>query len=130
MIPVKAYAAKGSTTPLQPFQFERRDLRDHDVLVDILFCGVCHSDLHQVRDEWGDSIYPMVPGHEIVGKVTKVGSHVKKFKPGDIAGVGVLVDSCRVCKHCMQDLENYCVEGMTPTYNGKERDGKTIAQGG
>jgi uncharacterized zinc-type alcohol dehydrogenase-like protein len=130
MIPVNAYAAQSPTTPLAPFDFDRRDVGPHDVQVEILYCGVCHSDIHQARDEWGDSIYPMVPGHEIVGKVVKVGDHVKKFKVGDTAGVGVLVDSCRVCKHCMQDLENYCVEGMTPTYNGKERDGKTLAQGG
>jgi len=100
------------------------------VQVEILYCGVCHSDLHQARNEWGGSIYPMVPGHEIVGRVTKVGTHVTKFKEGDLAGVGVMVDSCRVCKHCRQDLEQYCVEGMTGTYNAIERDGKTIAQGG
>src|SRR6187402_3483515 len=107
MIPVKGYAAIDPTSPLEPFNFERRDLREHDVLVDVLFSGICHSDLHQVRDEWGGSIYPMVPGHEIVGKVIKIGGQVKKFKVGDLAGVGVMVDSCRVCKHCNDDLENY-----------------------
>jgi len=115
---------------LAPFDFERRAVGPHDVQVEILYCGVCHSDLHQARDEWGGSIYPMVPGHEIVGKVVAVGSHVTKFKAGDLAGVGVMVDSCRVCDHCNQHLEQYCVEGMTGTYNGLERDGKTIAQGG
>lgn len=130
MIPVNAYAAQSKTSSLAPFNFERRAVGPHDVQVEILFCGVCHSDLHQVRDEWGGSIYPMVPGHEIVGKVISVGADVTKFKAGDIAGVGVMVDSCRVCKNCKQDLEQYCVEGMTGTYNAMERDKKTIAQGG
>jgi len=130
MIPAKAYAAYSPTTPLAPYDFDRRGVGPHDVQVEILYCGVCHSDLHQARDEWGGSIYPMVPGHEIVGKVVKVGDHVKKFKAGDLAGVGVMVDSCRVCAHCQQNLEQYCVEGMTGTYNALERDGKTIAQGG
>jgi len=130
MIATKAYAAQTKTSPLAPFNFERRDVGPHDVQIEILYCGVCHSDVHQARDEWGGSIYPMVPGHEIVGKVVKVGASVKKFKAGDLAGVGVMVDSCRVCKHCQSDLENYCVEGMTGTYNGYERDGKTISQGG
>jgi uncharacterized zinc-type alcohol dehydrogenase-like protein len=130
MIPVKAYAALNATAPLQPFQFERRDLREHDVLIDILFAGVCHSDLHQVRDEWGESIYPMVPGHEIAGKVIRVGLRVTKFKVGDTAAVGVMVDSCRVCDPCNRYLEQYCVEGATGTYNNYERDKKTVAQGG
>ncbi len=130
MFPTKAYAAYNPTDPLAPYSFERRALKPHDVLIDILYCGVCHSDLHQARDEWGGSIYPMVPGHEIVGKVTQVGSAVKNFKPGDLAGVGVMVDSCRTCKNCQNDLEQYCEEGMTGTYNGLERDGKTVAQGG
>ena len=131
MLPTKAYAAFNPKDPLAPYAFDRREVRLHDVLIEIMFCGVCHSDLHQVRDEWGGgSMYPMVPGHEIVGRVTRVGSEVKKFKVGDLAGVGVLVDSCRVCKNCRNDLENYCVEGMTGTYNGVERDGKTPTQGG
>lgn len=130
MIPVKAYAAQNPTSPLAPFDFERRELREHDVLIEILFSGVCHSDLHQVRDEWGGSMYPMVPGHEIVGKVVKVGSHVNKFKSGDTAGVGVMVDSCRVCKPCKDYAEQYCDEGMTGTYNNYERDNVTVAQGG
>jgi alcohol dehydrogenase (NADP+) len=130
MLPTKSYAALDSKTPLVPFQFDRRDLRPDDVHIEILYCGVCHSDLHQARDEWGGSIYPMVPGHEIVGKVVRVGTNVKKFKAGDLAGVGVMVDSCRTCKNCKADLEQYCEQGMTGTYNGLERDGKTIAQGG
>jgi alcohol dehydrogenase (NADP+) len=130
MIATKSYAAFNATTPLAPYNFERRDVGEHDVHVEILYSGVCHSDLHQARDEWGGSMYPMVPGHEIVGKVVSVGSKVTKFKAGDIAGVGVLVDSCRTCKHCQKDLENYCVEGMTGTYNSYERDGKTLTQGG
>lgn len=130
MIPVKAFAALDPTSPLVPFQFDRRDLREHDVLIDILFCGVCHSDLHQVRDEWGGSLYPMVPGHEIVGRVIKTGPKVTKFKSGDTAAVGVMVDSCRTCKPCMNFMEQYCVEGMTGTYNNYERDNVTLAQGG
>ncbi len=130
MIATKGYAAQNAITPLAPFSFERRDVGPNDVHIEILYCGVCHSDLHQIKNEWGSSIYPMVPGHEIVGKVVSVGANVSKFKPGDYAGVGVLIDSCRECDHCKQDLENYCVEGMTGTYNSVERDGKTIAQGG
>ena len=130
MIHTKAYAAFNSKDPLSPYEFERRDLRPSDVHLEILFCGVCHSDLHQVRDEWNGSLYPMVPGHEIVGKVTAVGSAVTKFKAGDIAAVGVMIDSCRTCKNCNNLMEQYCVEGMTGTYNGMERDGVTIAQGG
>lgn len=130
MIATKAYAAYSATTPLAPYDFERRTPGPHDVQIEILYCGVCHSDLHQARDEWGGSIYPMVPGHEIVGRVVAVGNHVTKFKAGDLAGVGVMVDSCRTCKNCKSDLEQYCVEGMTGTYNAMERDGKTIAQGG
>jgi uncharacterized zinc-type alcohol dehydrogenase-like protein len=131
MIPTKAYAAYTPTTPLAPYDFERREAGPHDVHVEILYCGVCHSDLHQSRAEWdGDSFFPMVPGHEIVGKVVKTGAHVTKFKEGDLAGVGVMIDSCRVCDHCKEYLEQYCVEDMTGTYNAMERDGKTIAQGG
>jgi uncharacterized zinc-type alcohol dehydrogenase-like protein len=130
MFPVKAYAALTPTSALVPFDFERRDLKEHDILLDIQYSGVCHSDLHQARDEWGGSIYPMVPGHEIVGRIAEVGKQVKKFKVGDTAGVGVMVDSCRVCKPCTDLTEQYCVEGMTGTYNGLERDKVTKAQGG
>jgi uncharacterized zinc-type alcohol dehydrogenase-like protein len=131
MIHTKAYAAYTATPPLAPFEFNRRSVGANDVQIEILYCGVCHSDLHQARNEWGGgSIYPMVPGHEIVGKVIAVGTAVTKFTVGDIAGVGVMIDSCRTCKNCQKDLEQYCVEGMTGTYNAIERDGKTIAQGG
>ncbi len=130
MLPTKSYASHSPTEKLVPYGFDRRDPLPHDVVIEILYCGVCHSDLHQVRDEWGGSMYPMVPGHEIVGKVTRVGSDVKNFKPGDLAGVGVLIDSCRKCKPCQTGLENYCEEGMTGTYNAFERDGKTLTQGG
>ena len=130
MIPVKAYAAESVAAALTPFNFERRELREQDVLIEILFSGVCHSDVHQVKDEWGGSIYPMVPGHEIVGKVIKVGTGVKSFTIGETAGVGVMVDSCRECKPCKSFMEQYCAEGMTGTYNGLERDKVTIAQGG
>ncbi len=130
MTKAKAYAALDATTPLVPFEFERRELRPDDIQIEILYCGVCHSDLHQARSEWGPSIYPMVPGHEIIGKVVNVGSAVTKFKAGDTAAVGVMVDSCRTCKNCQQQMEQYCVEGMTGTYNTYERDKTTIAQGG
>src|ERR1700733_1885741 len=100
MIAAKGYAAQKAKLPLEPFKFERREVGPNDVLIDIQYCGVCHSDIHQVRDEWGGSIFPMVPGHEIVGKVSKVGSAVTKFKAGDIAGVGCFVDSCRHCQNC------------------------------
>ncbi len=130
MIPAKAYAALDPQTPLQPFSFDRRDLRADDVQVKILFCGVCHSDIHQARDEWGGSMYPMVPGHEIVGEVVSTGTGVTKFKAGDVVGVGVMVDSCCSCKNCNNDQEQYCEEGMTGTYNTMERDGVTVAQGG
>jgi uncharacterized zinc-type alcohol dehydrogenase-like protein len=119
----KGYAAQSATADLAPWNFERRELRPQDVQFDILYCGVCHSDLHQIRDEWGGSIFPMVPGHEIVGRVTKVGSSVKKFKAGDLAAVGCLVDSCRTCDNCKKGLEQYCTTGSVQTYNGREKDG-------
>lgn len=130
MISAKAYAAMDEKTPLQPFSFNRRNLRKDDVQIKILFCGVCHSDIHQVRNEWGGSMYPMVPGHEIVGEVISIGSAVTKFKAGDLVGVGVMIDSCCSCKNCHNDMEQYCEEGMTGTYNAIERDGVSIAQGG
>jgi uncharacterized zinc-type alcohol dehydrogenase-like protein len=126
----KAYAANSPTDPLGPFSFQRRDAGPHDVQIDILYCGVCHSDIHQARDEWGGSIYPMVPGHEIVGRVIKTGNHVTKFKAGDLAGVGCFVDSCRECPECKAGLEQYCDNGMSPTYNGYEQDKKTPTYGG
>jgi len=126
----KAYVAKSAKTPLEPWEFERRDLKPHDVQFDILFCGVCHSDLHQVRGEWGNEVFPMVPGHEIVGRVVAVGSHVKKFKVGDLAGTGCLVDSCRECNSCQDGFEQFCENGPSFTYNGYEQDKKTVTQGG
>ncbi|MBX2965519.1 MAG: NAD(P)-dependent alcohol dehydrogenase [Cyclobacteriaceae bacterium] len=130
MIATNAYAAFDPKSPLAPYQFERREPRPGDVVIEILYCGVCHSDLHQVRNEWGDALYPMVPGHEIVGKVVRTGTDVKKFKPGDMAAVGVMIDSCRTCNNCQNHLEQYCEDGMTGTYNTLERDGITLAQGG
>jgi uncharacterized zinc-type alcohol dehydrogenase-like protein len=130
MLPTKAFAVKNASSMLAPFNFERRDVGDHDVLIEIDFCGVCHSDIHQVRNEWGGSMYPMVPGHEIVGHVTKVGKLVKNFKAGDVAGVGCFIDYCRECSNCKEGLEQYCDVGMCGTYNGTERDGKTPTFGG
>ena len=129
MIATRAYAAHNATTPLSPFSFERREPRAKDVLIDILYCGVCHSDVHQARDEWGGSMFPMVPGHEIVGRVASVGGSVSKFKAGDLVGVGCMVDSCRTCSSCAEGLEQYCEKGFTGTYNSKARDGE-IQQGG
>ena len=126
----KGYAVKAARAPLEPFTFDRRNLLDQDVALDIYYAGICHSDIHQAREEWGPAIFPMVPGHEIVGRVTAVGSAVTKFKVGELIGVGVFVDSCRKCESCKKGLEQYCVEGMTGTYNTFERDGKTVAMGG
>jgi uncharacterized zinc-type alcohol dehydrogenase-like protein len=126
----KAYAATSATAPLEPFQVERRAVGPHDVQIEIAYCGICHSDLHQVRDEWGGSKYPMVPGHEIVGKVTAVGAHVQGFKAGDLAGVGCMVDSCRTCPSCQRKLEQFCEKGAAFTYNGTEMDRKTPTFGG
>ncbi len=130
MIATKGYAAQSKDTDLAPWNFQRREVGPHDVQFDILFCGVCHSDLHQIKDEWGGSIFPMVPGHEIVGRVVAVGREVKKFKAGDLAGTGCLVDSCRVCDNCKRGLEQYCINGGSPTYNGLEQDKKTPTYGG
>jgi uncharacterized zinc-type alcohol dehydrogenase-like protein len=130
MIRTAAYATTAATEPLGPFTIERREPGPHDVLIEILFCGVCHSDLHQARGEWGNSVYPMVPGHEIVGRVRQVGAAVARWKVGDRVGVGCFVDSCRRCSACEEGVEQYCAEGMTLTYNGLERDGVTLAQGG
>ena len=126
----KGYAAQGKTSPVAPFEFERREPGTTDVQIEILFCGVCHSDLHQVRDEWGGSIYPMVPGHEIVGRVSAVGSGVTKFAVGDLAGVGCMVDSCRECESCGLGLEQYCDRNQIVfTYNSRFPDG-TPSYGG
>jgi uncharacterized zinc-type alcohol dehydrogenase-like protein len=126
----KAYAAQDAKTPLAPWTFQRREVDDHDVQIDIMYCGVCHSDLHQIRNEWGGSLFPMVPGHEIIGRVSKTGNKVKKFKTGDLAGVGCLVDSCRECENCQHGLQQYCTGGATFTYNSLEQDKKTITYGG
>ena len=125
-----AYAAFDPKKPLGPFTISRREPGVHDVQIDIKYCGVCHSDVHQARDEWGGSIFPMVPGHEIVGVVSKAGHAVKKYKVGDKVGVGCLVDSCRTCSSCKEGLEQYCENGSVPTYNGLEKDGKTPTFGG
>lgn len=130
MLPTNAYAAQNATSPLAPFKFERRNPGEYDVQIEILYCGVCHSDIHQVRNEWGGSRYPMVPGHEIVGRVTNVGSKVSKFRVGDYAGVGCFVDSCRTCPNCKAGLEQYCDSGMVGTYNGVERVTKAPTYGG
>jgi uncharacterized zinc-type alcohol dehydrogenase-like protein len=130
MIQAKSYAAFDAKSPLRAHPLERREPRPTDVVIDILYCGVCHSDLHQVRNEWGNSTYPMVPGHEIVGKVARVGSGVTRHAVGDVVGVGCMVDSCRTCPSCQEGLEQYCEPGATMTYNGTERDGKTVTQGG
>jgi uncharacterized zinc-type alcohol dehydrogenase-like protein len=130
MIAVKGYAARGATSPLAPFDFQRRGLRPKDVLIDILYCGICHSDLHVVRNEWGRSIYPVVPGHEIVGRVVEKGKRVRRFKKGDLAAVGCYVDSCRKCSNCRHGLQQYCTGGLVLTYNGYEKDGTTVTRGG
>jgi uncharacterized zinc-type alcohol dehydrogenase-like protein len=130
MTKTKGFAVQDAQSTLGPFNFERRTIGPKDVQIDILYCGVCHSDLHQIRNEWGNSIFPMVPGHEIVGRITKVGSDVKKFKVGQLAGVGCLVDSCRTCENCKEGLEQYCLNGNSPTYNGLEQDKKTPTYGG
>jgi uncharacterized zinc-type alcohol dehydrogenase-like protein len=129
-LPTAAYAAHNPTDPLVPWSLDRRDPKPNDVLIEILYCGVCHSDLHQARDEWGGSNYPMVPGHEIVGTVQAVGEKVTKWQPGDTVGVGVFVDSCRHCPNCLAGDEQYCDEGMTGTYNAYERDKVTPTYGG
>lgn len=130
MTTVKGYAAEKVGADLVPFSFDRRDVGPHDIAIDILYCGVCHSDVHQVRDEWGNSMFPMVPGHEIVGRITQVGEHVTRFKVGDLAGVGCMVDSCQNCSNCHDDQEQYCDLGNAGTYNSTEMDRKTPTFGG
>ena len=123
MIQSKGYAAQDPATDLQPWDFQRRAVGSHDIQIEILFCGVCHSDLHQIKNDWFPGVFPMVPGHEIVGKISKVGDHVRNFKVGDIAGVGCMVDSCQVCENCKDGLEQYCLDGNTQTYNNLDREG-------
>ena len=126
----RGYAVLEASALLQPYSFKRRSLREGDVALDITYAGICHSDIHQAREEWGPAIFPMVPGHEIVGIVTEVGPAVTKYSVGDRVGVGVFIDSCRTCENCLAGQQQYCLNGMTGTYNGYERDGKTVALGG
>ena len=130
MLRTPCYAVASPTSPLAPFEIQRREPRFHDVLIDIDFCGICHSDIHQARDEWGGAIFPMVPGHEIVGRVSQVGDMVTRWKVGDSVGVSVIVDSCRQCAACKRGEEQYCERTASGTYNGLEQDGKTPTYGG
>ena len=130
MISTKSYAVKEPKTKLEPFLIQRREPGPRDILIEIAYCGICHSDIHQARNEWGSGQYPMVPGHEITGKVLRVGSEVKRFKAGDSAGVGCFVDSCRKCESCKDGFEQFCDKGVSWTYNGTEQDGKTRTFGG
>jgi uncharacterized zinc-type alcohol dehydrogenase-like protein len=129
-LPTKGYAAQSPVSGLAPFEFTRRKPGPRDVLIEIRYCGVCHTDIHLVRNDWGISLYPMVPGHEIVGIVMDVGAEVETFKSGDTVGVGCLVDSCGTCHNCQTGLQQYCTNGMVLTYSAYEKDGKTITQGG
>lgn len=124
-IQTSAYATHSASSELQPFSFERRDPRPEDVVIDIQYCGICHSDIHSARNEWGWTEYPFVPGHEIVGRVARVGDKVSRFKAGDLVGVGCLVDSCRHCDACTDGLEQYCENGFTGTYGGEDKIGGT-----
>src|SRR6202789_504625 len=133
MYKAKAYSAGSETTPLGSTTIPRREPAGHDVQIEILYCGICHSDLHQVRNEWKEvmpTVYPCVPGHEIVGRVVKVGKAVKKFKEGDIAAVGCMVDSCRVCENCKAGEEQYCINFATFTYNGNDKVSGGVTYGG
>lgn len=125
-----AYAASAAGKQLAPFSIERREPGPRDVVIDILYCGVCHSDIHQVRDEWGGAMFPMVPGHEIIGRVSRTGADVTKLKVGDMAGVGCMVDGCHACASCERGQEQFCEKGSAPTYNGTEMDRKTPTFGG
>jgi alcohol dehydrogenase (NADP+) len=132
-IATRGFATKGPEAKFGPFDFIRREVGPHDILIDIAYCGICHSDIHQARAEWEPmmpSIYPMVPGHEIVGRVSHVGSEVTKFKEGDFAGIGCFVDSCRECDACTHGIEQYCIKGSAMTYNGTEMDRQTPTYGG
>jgi uncharacterized zinc-type alcohol dehydrogenase-like protein len=130
---IKAFAARSATSPLAPFSIPRREPTQQDVQIEILYCGVCHSDLHQVRNEWQNAmptVYPCVPGHEIVGRVVKAGNRVKKFKEGDIAAVGCMVDSCRTCASCREGLEQYCERLPVLTYNAEDKHLGGVTYGG
>lgn len=130
MLPSKGYGATSATEPLSLLNFERRDLQPKDVQIDILYCGVCHSDLHTARNEWGNTSYPVVPGHEIIGRVAAVGDQVQSFKPGDLVGVCCMVDSCQHCSACAEGLEQYCENGFVGTYNGEEMHVGGMTYGG
>jgi alcohol dehydrogenase (NADP+) len=131
MIPVSGFAALQAKGSLTPYTFERRDTGDNDIVIEIQYCGICYTDIHQVNNEWGEmSTYPMVPGHEITGTVTEVGPFVTLYEVRDKVGVGCFVDSCRKCGPCLKGLEQYCLKGPTYTYNSVERDGQTRTQGG
>jgi alcohol dehydrogenase (NADP+) len=130
MFNTKGYAVKAADASFEPFEFERREMGAKDVLIEIMYCGVCHSDIHQARNEWGNSIYPMVPGHEIVGRVKQTGAEVAKFKEGDYAGIGCFVDSCGDCENCRQDVQQFCVVHCSQTYNSTEMDKTTPTYGG
>lgn len=130
MLPTRGYAVKSASSSFEPFDFNRRAVGSHDVLIKVLYCGICHSDIHQARNEWGGSIYPMVPGHEIVGRIVQVGSDVKKFKANDVVGVGCFVDSCRTCAPCEEKEEQFCQKHTAFTYNALEMDLKTPTYGG
>lgn len=130
MLATRGYATESPTSKLAPFTFERREPGPNDVLIQIAYCGICHSDIHQARDEWGGALYPMVPGHEIVGRVAGVGAKVTRFKAGDLAGVGCFVDSCRTCESCRAGEEQHCEVHTAFTYNGTEMDNKTLTFGG
>src|ERR1019366_875473 len=126
----RGYAVLKAKAPLEPYSFKRRALRESDIALDITYVGICHSDIPQAREAWGPSIFPLVPGHEIVGIVSEIGSAVTKYSIGDRVGVGVYIDSCRTCENCLAGQQQYCLNGMTGTYNGLERDGVTVALGG
>ncbi len=130
MVKVSGYATQGAQAPLGPFNFERRDPRPHDVQIAILYCGVCHSDLHTARNEWQRTLYPFVPGHEIVGRVTQVGKEVTAFKVGELAAVGCMVDSCRTCASCKEGLQQYCEKETIFTYNSRDKYDGTVTYGG
>jgi len=130
MVQTKGYATHDASAKFGPFDFERRDVGDSDILIDILYAGICHSDIHQAKGEWGNSTFPMVPGHEIIGRVKQIGSSVTKFADGDIAGIGCFVDSCRECVNCERDVEQWCIKGCAQTYNSTEMDRSTPTYGG
>ncbi|WP_050477197.1 NAD(P)-dependent alcohol dehydrogenase [Herbaspirillum rhizosphaerae] len=130
MLTSLGYAAKTAESALAPYTFERRDPGAHDVQIEIMYCGVCHSDLHTARNEWHSTVYPVVPGHEIIGRVTRIGSHVKQFKEGQVVGVGCMVDSCQSCASCAEGLEQYCENGFTGTYNAEEKHIGGVTYGG